>query len=75
MQHYLITVSHARYGWILYPFFLVPVFAFAVFLDRRKKEEQPRQESSGMIICSPFRYLAAAGWVSLLFMLPMLVRM
>jgi exosortase len=73
MQHYLIAVSHARYGWLIYALSLVPVFAFIVFLERRTKEEQPRQQLSGTVLCSPIRYLAAAALVSLIFLLPTLV--
>jgi len=75
MQHYLIAVSHARYGWVIYALSLVPVFAFAVFLERRKKEKQPRHSSSDTELSSPFRYLAAAGLVSALLMASSFLRL
>ena len=68
MQHYLIAVSHAKYGWVIYAISLVPVFAFAGFLERRLKEKPPRQSSSGTELSSPFRYLAVAVLVSALLM-------
>jgi exosortase len=66
MQHYFIAVSHARYGWGIYALSLVPVFAFAVFLERRMKESQPRPTTSEARLSSPSRFLVAAGLVSAL---------
>jgi len=60
---------------VIYALSLVPVFAFAVFLERRKKEKQPRQSSSGTKLSSPSRYLAAAGLVSALLMASSFLRL
>ena len=75
MQHYFIAVSHARFGWGIYALSLVPVFVFAVFLERRQKETQPRQPSSGTKLCSPLRYLAAAGLVATLLIASSFIRL
>ena len=75
MQHYFIAVSHARYGWGIYALSLVPVFAFAIFLERRKSEMKSRSTVSVTELFSPSRYFLAAGFVSALMLASSFLRL
>ena len=73
MQHYLVAVSHSRFGWFIYGVSLIPVFALAVFLERRNAVANVPQRSGDIDLSAPSRYLAAAGLVSALLIAPTLV--
>lgn len=70
MQHYLIAVSHARFGWFIYGFSLIPVFVFAHFLDGREDPPAASRMSERPRVASPSRFLGTAILVSALLVAP-----
>jgi exosortase len=75
MQHYLIAVSHSRFGWFVYGISLIPVFVVAVRLERRTEAVNAPASSRIIEISSPSRYLTTAVLASALLVAPSLMRL
>ncbi len=62
MQHFLVTVDHYLFGWIMFGLALIPVFFFAMWLERREERAGlgPETTAAGGASLAGTRILASS---------------
>lgn len=76
MQHYLIAVSHEKYGWVVSAIFLMPVLWFARRMERYEAaiESGSPVQAAVAAVAPAWQFVAAGAAAALLFASPVLLR-
>ena len=74
MQHYFVAESHDGFGWLVFVVCMLPVFAFARWLETPPTDAVPARSPVQLKLSAPYTFAVAAIAASLALAAPALVR-